>query len=37
MPYAAEQISAFLVETGLAKSKPDLSNLLNSQFVDAAK
>ncbi len=37
MPYAAEQISAFLVETGLAKSKPDLSNLLNSQFVDAVK
>ncbi len=34
LPYAAEQISAFLVETGLAKTKPDLSKLLNAQFVD---
>jgi len=25
------------VEVGLAKSKPDLSNLLNSTFVDNAK
>lgn len=37
LPYAAEQISAFLVEVGLAKTKPDLSNLLNSTFVDNAK
>ncbi|MFM7753306.1 MAG: ABC transporter substrate-binding protein [Cyanobium sp.] len=37
LPFAAEQISAFLVEVGLAKSKPDLSNLLNSSFVDNAK
>ena len=37
LPYAAEQISAFLVEVGLAKSKPDLSKLLNSTFVDQAK
>jgi len=37
LPYAAEQISAFLVEVGLAKSKPDLSNLLNATFVDNAK
>jgi|688.fasta_scaffold02235_12 NitT/TauT family transport system substrate-binding protein len=36
LPFAAEQISAFLVEVGLAKSKPDLSNLLNSTFVDNA-
>jgi hypothetical protein len=25
------------METGLAKTKPDLSKLLNSQFVDAVK
>ncbi len=37
LPYAADQISAFLVETGLAKTKPELGNLLNSTFVDAAK
>ncbi|MCP9771180.1 ABC transporter substrate-binding protein [Synechococcus sp. Tobar12-5m-g] len=37
LPYAAEQISAFLVETGLAKTKPELGKLLNSTFVDAAK
>ena len=37
MPHAAEQISTFLVETGLAKTKPDLSNLFNSQFVDSVK
>lgn len=36
LPYAAAQISAFLVEVGLAKTKPDISNLLNSQFVDNA-
>ena len=37
LPYAAEQISAFLVEVGLAKTKPDISNLLNASFVDNAK
>jgi NitT/TauT family transport system substrate-binding protein len=37
LPYAAEQISAFLVEVGLAKSKPDLSQLLNASFVNNAK
>jgi NitT/TauT family transport system substrate-binding protein len=37
LPFAAEQITTFLVETGLAKTKPDLSKLLNSTFVDAAK
>lgn len=37
MPHAAEQISAFLVETGLAKTKPDLTHLFNSQFVDSVK
>ncbi|MCT0213534.1 ABC transporter substrate-binding protein [Synechococcus sp. CS-1324] len=37
LPYAAEQISAFLVETGLAKTTPELGTLFNSSFVDAAK
>jgi len=37
LPFAAEQISTFLVEVGLAKSKPDLSKLLNPTFVDNAK
>lgn len=37
LPYAAEQISAFLLETGLAKSKPNLSNLFNASFVDKAR
>lgn len=37
LPYAAEQISAFLVEVGLAKTKPDISNLLNPTFVNNAK
>jgi len=37
LPFAAEEISTFLVEVGLAKGKPDLSNLLNSTFVDNAK
>jgi len=37
LPYAAEQISAFLVEVGLAKTKPDLSQLLNATFVNNAK
>ena len=37
LPYAAEQISAFLVEVGLAKTKPNISNLLNPTFVNNAK
>lgn len=37
LPYAAEQITTFLVEVGLAKTKPDISNLLNATFVDNAK
>jgi NitT/TauT family transport system substrate-binding protein len=37
LPYAAEQISDFLVETGLAKTKPDLSKLINPQFVEGAR
>jgi NitT/TauT family transport system substrate-binding protein len=37
LPFAAEQISVFLEEVGLAKGKPDLSKLLNATFVDNAK
>ena len=37
LPYASQQISTFLVEVGLAKTKPDISNLLNASFVDNAK
>ena len=37
LPYAAEQISAFLVDVGLAKTKPNISNLLNPTFVNNAK
>jgi NitT/TauT family transport system substrate-binding protein len=37
LPYAAEQISAFLVEVGLAKAKPNISTLLNPTFVENAK
>jgi NitT/TauT family transport system substrate-binding protein len=37
LPYAAEQISSFLVEVGLAASKPDLSGLFDSRFVDNAE
>jgi NitT/TauT family transport system substrate-binding protein len=37
LPYAADQISAFLVEVGLANSKPDLSRLFDSRFVDNAQ
>jgi len=37
LPYAAEQISAFLVEVGLARTKPNISNLLNASFVDNVK
>jgi NitT/TauT family transport system substrate-binding protein len=37
VPYAADQISSFLVEVGLAKGKPDLSQLINASFVDQAR
>jgi NitT/TauT family transport system substrate-binding protein len=37
LPYAGEQISAFLVEVGLAKTKPNISNLLNPTFVNNVK
>jgi NitT/TauT family transport system substrate-binding protein len=35
LPYAAEEISQFLVETGLIKQKPDLSKLFDDRFVKA--
>jgi NitT/TauT family transport system substrate-binding protein len=35
LPYAAEEISKFLVETGLLKEAPDVSKILDSQFVKA--
>ncbi|WP_448573448.1 ABC transporter substrate-binding protein [Trichothermofontia sp.] len=35
LPYAAQEISRFLVETGLAKSEPDLSKLFDDRFVRA--
>jgi NitT/TauT family transport system substrate-binding protein len=35
LPYAAEQISKFLKETGLAKQTPDLSKLFDDRFVKA--
>jgi NitT/TauT family transport system substrate-binding protein len=37
LPYAAAQISDFLLEVGLAKTKPDTTHLLDSRFVDNAK
>ena len=37
LPFAADQISAFLVEVGLAKTKPNISNLLNATFVNNVK
>jgi NitT/TauT family transport system substrate-binding protein len=37
LPYAAQQISAFLQEVGLAKTPPKLEGLLQPQFVDAVK
>lgn len=37
LPYAAEQISVFLVETGLAKTRPDLGKLFDPQFVNNAR
>jgi NitT/TauT family transport system substrate-binding protein len=35
LPYAAQQISTFLVEAGLAKTKPDLTRLFDDRFVKA--
>ncbi len=35
LPYAAEQISKFLTEAGLAKQTPDLSKLFDDRFVKA--
>lgn len=35
LPYAAQEISKFLVEVGIAKQAPDLSNLFDDQFVKA--
>ncbi len=37
LPYAAEQISGFLQEVGLAKTPPQLDQLLQPQFVNAAQ
>lgn len=35
LPYAAEQISTFLVEAGLAQEAPDLSRLFDDRFIKA--
>ncbi len=35
LPYAAEEIAKFLVENDLAQKKPDLTKLLDDQFVKA--
>jgi NitT/TauT family transport system substrate-binding protein len=35
LPYAAEQISKFLIDVGLAKTKPDLSKIFDDRFVKA--
>lgn len=35
LPYAAEQLSKFLQQVGLAKTKPDLSKLFDDRFVKA--
>jgi len=35
LPYAAKEISKFLVEGGLAKQTPDLSKIFDDQFVKA--
>lgn len=37
LPFAAEQISVFLQEVGLAETPPDLTKLFDSRFVEAAK
>lgn len=35
LPYAAQEISKFLVQSGLAKTSPDLSKLFDDRFVKA--
>jgi NitT/TauT family transport system substrate-binding protein len=35
LPYAAEQMSKFLIQVGLAKTTPDLSKLFDDRFVKA--
>lgn len=35
LPYAAEKMSAFLSEVGLAKAKPDLTKIFDDRFVKA--
>jgi NitT/TauT family transport system substrate-binding protein len=35
LPYAAEKMSAFLSEVGLAKAKPDLTKIFDDRFVRA--
>ncbi|MCL6434821.1 MAG: aliphatic sulfonate ABC transporter substrate-binding protein [Leptolyngbyaceae cyanobacterium HOT.MB2.61] len=35
LQFAAEQMSGFLMEVGLAKTKPDLSNLFDDRFIKA--
>jgi NitT/TauT family transport system substrate-binding protein len=35
LPYAAEEISKFLLETGLMKAKPDLTKIFDDRFVKA--
>jgi NitT/TauT family transport system substrate-binding protein len=35
LPYAAQEISKFLVESGLAKQAPDLTKIFDDQFVKA--
>ncbi len=35
LPYAAEEISQFLLDSGLIEQKPDLSQLLDDRFVKA--
>jgi NitT/TauT family transport system substrate-binding protein len=37
LPFAAKEISTFLVEAGLAKTPPKLDGVLQPQFVDAVK
>lgn len=37
LPFAAREISNFLVEVGLAKTPPNLDGLLQPQFVDSVK
>jgi NitT/TauT family transport system substrate-binding protein len=35
LPFAAQQISAFLQQVGLAKTPPNLKGLLEPRFVNA--